>query len=128
MPSSILIKKNHNIESYVSRRLNLDKKKFKILPKDEIVEYEKIMNHDRLTTGLYAILWGLQYFNNVIIYGFDCFIDSKTHYFDSKIQRFFSNYIIRKGQKHNNKKEKDYIDKMILNKTIKRLEDCYDQR
>ena len=111
----------------MSKRLKLDRDKFKVVHKNEITEYENIMNHDRLTTGLYAILWGLKYFDNVIIHGFDFFIESKTHYFDSKIQRFLSNYILKKGHKHNNKREKEYVDKMILHQKIKRLEDCYDK-
>ena len=127
IPSSILDKKKDNVVNYVSKRLKLDQDKFKVVHKNEIIEYENIMNHDRLTTGLYAILWGLKYFDNVVIHGFDFFIESKTHYFDSKIQRFLSNYILKKGHKHNNKWEKEYVDKMILHQKIKRLEDCYDK-
>ncbi len=128
IPSSILSKKKDNVVNYVSKRLKLDRDKFKVVPKNEIIEYENIMDHDRPTTGLYAILWGLRYFDNVIIHGFDFFIESKTHYFDSKIQRFLSNYILKKGHKHNNEQEKEYVDKMILNKKIKRLEDCYNEQ
>ena len=127
IPSSILNKKKDNVVNYVSKRLKLNRDKFKVVHKNEIIEYENIMNHDRLTTGLYAILWGLKYFDNVIIHGFDFFIESKTHYFDSKIQRFLSNHILKKGHKHNNKREKEYVDKMILHQKIKRLEDCYDK-
>tara|TARA_Y100001970_G_C14171821_1_gene824599 strand:- start:460 stop:1065 length:606 start_codon:yes stop_codon:yes gene_type:complete len=124
IPSLILDAKKNEVIEHVSKRLKLNYDKFKVVPKNEIIEYENIINHNRLTTGLYAILWGLKYFNNVVIYGFDFFIDSKTHYFDSKFERFLSNYILRKGHKHDNKKEKEYVDKMILNKKIKRLEDC----
>ena len=127
IPSSILNKKKDNVVNYVSKRLKLDRDKFKVVHENEITEYENIMNHDRLTTGLYAILWGLKYFDNVIIHGFDFFIESKIHYFDSKIQRFLSNYILKKGHKHNNKREKEYVDKMILHQKIKRLGDCYDK-
>ena len=124
IPSLILDAKKDKVAEHVSKRLKLNYDKFKVVPKNEIIEYENIINHNRLTTGLYAILWGLKYFNNVVIYGFDFFIDSKTHYFDSKFERFINNYILKKGRKHDNKKEKEYVDKMILNKKIKRLEDC----
>ena len=128
IPSKILLKKQNVIENYVSKRLNLNINQFQISPINEIIEFEHIMNHDRLTTGLYAILWGLKYFDNVIIHGFDFFIDSKTHYFDSKIKKIISDYITTKGYKHNNKMEQDYVNKMILNEKIKKLEDCYDEK
>ena len=46
-----------NIESYITKRVNLDSNKITLLPKNQIEDYEGRVNHNRLTTGLYSIMW-----------------------------------------------------------------------
>ena len=123
IPSDILAKKEKNINKYVSNRLKLDNNKFEITPLNSIKNFEKKINHNRLTTGLYSILWATENYNEVIIHGFDFFINSKSHYYNSKIASIINEYFLKKGKKHDNHKEKDYVEKMIINKQVKRLVD-----
>ena len=123
IPSDILAKKEKNINNYVSNRLKLDNNKFEVAPLNSIKNFEKKINHNRLTTGLYSILWATENYNEVIIHGFDFFINSKSHYYNSKIASIINEYFLKKGKKHNNHKEKDYVEKMIINKQVKRLVD-----
>ena len=72
---------------------------------------------------MYSILWATENYNEVIIHGFDFFINSKSHYYNSKIASIINEYFLKKGKKHDNHKEKDYVEKMIINKQVKRLVD-----
>ena len=121
MPSKIFEKKEPNTESYVSNRLKLNKNKFNVVSKNDILNYEHKINNDRLTTGLYAIMWALNKYKNVYIHGFDFFIHSKSHYYDSKLMNFINENILNKGHKHNNQKEHDFINNLIDTNKIKRL-------
>ena len=123
IPSDILAKKEKNINNYVSNRLKLDNNRFEVTPLNSIKNFEKKINHNRLTTGLYSILWATENYNEVIIHGFDFFINSKSHYYNSKIASIINEYFLKKGKKHDNHKEKDYVEKMIINKQVKRLVD-----
>ena len=62
-------------------------------------------------------------FEKVYIHGFDFFINSKAHYYDSKLMNFVNNKILNKGHKHNNEHERNYVEKLITNKEIKLLND-----
>ena len=87
-------------------------------------EFEDYSNIKRPTTGLSSILWGLHNYNKVIIYGFDFFIDSKEHYYDSFIDRFFVNSgIIKRGRKHNNIAERSFVQKLIKEKQVITLQE-----
>ena len=123
IPSEVLTKKEENINTHVSNRLKLDSNKFEVIPLNSIKNFEKKINHNRLTTGLYSILWATENYNEVIIHGFDFFINSKSHYYNSKIASIINEYFLRKGKKHDNNKEKNYVEKMIRNKQVKRLVD-----
>ena len=123
IPSDILAKKEKNINNYVSNRLKLDNNRFEVTPLNSIKNFEKKINHNRLTTGLYSILCATENYNEVIIHGFDFFINSKSHYYNSKIASIINEYFLRKGKKHDNNKEKNYVEKMIRNKQVKRLVD-----
>ena len=121
IPSQILSKKQNYLDKYVSNRLKLEVNKFQIIPLELIKNFEEKINHLRLTTGLYSILWAIENYNEVIIHGFDFFINSKSHYYNSKITSIINEYFLKKGSKHNNLKEKEFVEKMIDNKKIKRL-------
>ena len=110
-----------NIENYITKRLNLDSNKITLLPKNQIEDYERTVNHNRLTTGLYSIMWAIDNYNKIYIHGFDFFLNSKSHYYDSKLMNFFNNKILNKGHKHDNKKEYDFIINLIKKEKIKRL-------
>ena len=76
IPSEILIKKQKNINYHVSNRLKLDSDKFEVIGLNSIKNFEEKVKHNRLTTGLYSILWAIEHYNEVIIHGFDFFINS----------------------------------------------------
>ena len=121
IPSRVFLKYKENILPYVSKRLNMENEKFLLIPKDDILNYEGIVGHTRLTTGLYAIMWTLKNYEDIYIHGFDFFINSKSHYYDSKIMNFVNENILNKGHKHDNRKEYDFVNSLIDRNKIKRL-------
>jgi len=123
IPSSIIIKKNDTLIKHVSKRLKLKATEFSIIPINDIQRYESSVGHRRLTTGITSILWGLDNFDEVFIHGFDFFIDSKSHYYDSKIYNFINQYILNKGHKHDNIKEHKFVQNLINNQKVNRLID-----
>ena len=101
----------------------MENNQYDIVSLEDIQSFEKKINHHRLTTGLYAILWAIKNYQEVIIHGYDFFIDSKTHYYNSKIANIFNQYIFKRGNKHNNESEKTFVEKMIEKNQIKKIED-----
>ena len=122
-PSEIIIKHQKNLKDYISRRVGQNCNNLTLLRLEEIRKYENEVGSNRLTTGLYAIKWALNNFEKVYIHGFDFFINSKAHYYDSKLMNFVNNKILNKGHKHNNEHERNYVEKLITNKEIKLLND-----
>ena len=81
---SVLQKKKEINTSKIEKRIGItNKKDYSIISLNEIKKYEKLCGCSRLTTGTYSILWSINNFSEVFIYGFDFFIDSKSHYFDN---------------------------------------------
>ena len=119
-PSEIIIKHQKNLKDYIARRVGQDYNNLTLLTLEEVKRYEKEVCSNRLTTGLYAIKWALNNFEKVYIHGFDFFINSKAHYYDSKLMNFVNNKILNKGHKHNNELEKKYVKRLIKNDKIKR--------
>ena len=122
-PSEIIIKHQKNLKHYIARRVGQDYNNLTLLTLEEIRRYETEVGSNRLTTGLYAIKWALNNFEKVYIHGFDFFINSKAHYYDSKLMNFVNNKILNKGHKHNNEHERDYVEKLITDKEIILLND-----
>ena len=122
-PSEIIIKHQKNLKDYIARRVGQNYNNLTLLRLKEIKRYETEVGSNRLTTGLYAIKWAMNNFKKVYIHGFDFFINSKAHYYDSKLMNFVNNKILNKGHKHNNEHERNYVEKLITNKEIKLLND-----
>ena len=117
---SIIQEKKDDCNQIVKSRLGT--KDFHLVKSDKIKSYERECDHNRLTTGTYAILWSIENFRQVYIYGFDFFINSKSHYFDNKIISTLKNKgVIPKAKKHDMYKEKAYIDNLLLNGKLKIL-------
>ena len=122
IPPKILAEKGGKIHDRIIRRLNTEK--YELVPKKYMDKFESEVNTQRLTTGTNSILWAIENFDRVFIHGFDFFIDSKTHYSDGKIKKWLiENGLIKKAQKHNTAKEKQYIEKLISQGKIIKLVD-----
>ena len=126
MTSQVILKKQANLNAHVSKRLKLDKEKYTTASLSDIQNFENQVGYNRLTTGLYSILWALKNYNEVIIHGFDFFQESKAHYYDNSLSKLLiKNNIIKKGQKHNNILEKQFVNNLINENKIKILKDIH---
>ena len=115
IPSSVQ-KKKGDINKIIKSRLGIQNNRYNQIAINKISEYEKKCHLDRLTTGTLSILWAIENYKEVYIYGFDFFIDSKSHYFDNKLISTMKNKgIIPKANKHDMNKEKTYIDNLVEN-------------
>ena len=122
IPPGILRRKKEKIHDRISRRLHIDKEKYFLIPLETMENYEILTGVKRPTTGTASILWAVENFEKVIIYGFDFFIDSKSHYNDNFITKCLIDWgINKKGGKHNMIAEKIYIEKLIQDKKVIQL-------
>ena len=119
IPPEILRRKKEKIHNLISRRLHINKEKYSLIPLGTMENYEILTEVKRPTTGTSCILWAIENFEDVIIHGFDFFIDSKSHYNDNFITKWLIDWgINKKGGKHNMMAEKIYIEKLIKDKKI----------
>ena len=110
IPPEILYRKGEAIHNRISKRLNISKEKYSLVPLEIMKEYEKQLGITRPTTGTSSILWALDNYQKVIIHGFDFFIDSKAHYNEKIINKWLIEIgINKKGEKHNMAIEKEHI-------------------
>ena len=124
IPPEILRRKKTTIHKRIVKRLNIEMNKYSLIPLETMENYEKITGIKRLTTGTSSILWAIDNFETVVIYGFDFFIESKAHYNDNFIVKWLTELgINRKGKKHNMVKEKLFINKLIKEKKVVQLTD-----
>ena len=73
-----------------------------------------MLSLERQTTGTKSILWAMENYHKVINHGFDFFQESKAHYYDNSLSKLLiKNNIIKKGQKHNNILEKQFVNNLI---------------
>jgi len=124
IPPEILRRKKEKIHDRISRRLHIDKEKYSLIPLETMENFEILTGVKRPTTGTSCILWAVENFENVIIHGFDFFIDSKSHYNDNFITKCLIDWgINKKAGKHNMMAEKIYIEKLIKDKKIIQLKE-----
>ena len=89
--------------------------------------YENTTNIKRPTTGLSCILWAMENYKNVIIHGFDFFMNSRHHYYDSfLLKKILDIGLTSRAKKHDNFAEKKYVDDLIRRKKIYNLSDVVD--
>lgn len=122
VPSSVYEKFYDSMEVRIKERQNLDKNQYELVPLKKIHEYEKLIQSDRITTGTSSILWALENYKRVVIHGFDFFINSKEHYFDSKLKKWISNNLYTPAKKHNTQIEMDFIHNQVKIGNIELLE------
>ena len=120
VPAEIQYEKEIRVIQRTPKRVGLNEHKYMLVPKEEMKSFEKLSKIKRPTTGLSSILWSLAHYKKVIIHGFDFFMDSQEHYYDSVINKLFVNSgIIKRGSKHNNRAEKKFVTELInKNKVI----------
>ncbi|CAI8216627.1 MAG: Uncharacterised protein [Flavobacteriaceae bacterium] len=121
VPSSVYVKYYDLMDARIKERQNLDKNQYYLVPLKKVYEYEELIKSDRITTGTSSILWAMENYKTVVIHGFDFFIDSKEHYYDSKIKKWLYNNILTRGKKHNTQREMDYINEQIELGKVKSL-------
>lgn len=122
VPSSVYEKFYDLMDVRIKDRQNLDINQYELVPLEKIHEYEKSIQSDRITTGTSSILWALENYKSVVIHGFDFFINSKEHYFDSKLKKWIYNNLLTLGRKHNTQIEMNFINNQIKIGNIKLLE------
>jgi hypothetical protein len=124
IPEDILKRKGEHIHGRIQKRLGVDRDRYKLVSRSEILEYESVLNAGRPTTGTSAILWSLERFERVVIHGFDFFIDTVAHYHDRPVTRWLiERGIIRKAGKHDMRQEKAFVERLILDGRVLRLGD-----
>ena len=124
IPPEILHRKGKTIYHRISKRLNISKEKYSLVPVETMEQYEKQLGVTRPTTGTSSILWAMEIYKKVIIHGFDFFIDSKIHYNENIIIKWLIDWgINKKAGKHNMIAEKQYIDKLIRENKVTPLKE-----
>ena len=124
IPPEILHRKGEAIYHRISKRLNISKEEYSLVPIKTMKQFEKQLGVTRPTTGTSSILWALGNYKKVIIHGFDFFIDSKTHYNENIIIKLLIDWgINKKAGKHNMIAEKQYIDKLIRGNKVTPLKE-----
>ena len=124
IPPEILHRKGEAIYHRISKRLNISKDKYSLVPLETMEQYEKQLGVTRPTTGTSSILWAMEIYKKVIIHGFDFFIDSKTHYNENIINKWLIDFgLNKKAGKHNMDAEKKYINSKIQENKVIQLKE-----
>ena len=124
IPPEILNRKGNSIHNRIQKRLNLNGNGYTCISLDKMLEYEKMCNIARLTTGTNAICWAMEHYEDVTIHGYDFFQKAKNHYFDGKLMNIAIKSGIKKyGKKHSLKDEKEFVFSLIKQNKIKQLLD-----
>lgn len=124
VPAEILARKGEAIHDRIQKRLGLPRERYELIAESDIRRYETLSGIMRPTTGLNAILWGLEHFEQVVIHGYDFFIDSQTHYNETPLMRWLIDKgIVKKGAKHDLSNEKAFVEYMMVQGRIIKLTD-----
>lgn len=124
IPSVVLLHKGELIHKRIQKRLGVEPGDYEMADLETIKTFEAQVGLPRLTTGTMAILWGLLNFEQVIIHGFDYFVESKSHYFDSPFKRWLvDSGLLSKARKHNVVEEKRFVETLIETEQVHRLLD-----
>ncbi len=122
IPYKILEKKADKIVERTSKRLKLNSDQYTLVSKEKMKYFEELSNIQRPTTGLNSILWSLDNYKKIFIYGFDFFLKGKEHYYDSSIRKKIANLnIIATAKKHDNEGERLFVQGLVQEKRIVQL-------
>ena len=122
IPYEILEKKADKIVKRTSKRLKLNSDQYTLVSKEKMKCFEELSNIQRPTTGLNSILWSLDNYKKIFIYGFDFFLKGKEHYYDSSIRKKIANLnIMATAKKHDNEGERLFVQGLVQEKRIVQL-------
>ncbi len=122
IPPVVLNHKGEAIHSRIEKRLGT--KKYSLLPLEIMSEMETSCGLNRPTTGFFAIYFFYLLGLDVTLYGFDFFVGSTAHYFDSPLKRWLKDKgLIKKAAKHDVRGEKEFVEALIQKGHVKVLHD-----
>ena len=120
IPPAVLEHKGDAIHDRIRRRLGTEQ--YFMLPIDIMEQMEQECSIDRPTTGFFTVYFFYLLGLDVTVHGFDFFVETTSHYFDSPLKRWLKDKgFIRKAGKHNVQGEKTFIEDLIRTKKIKQL-------
>ncbi len=120
IPPSVLEHKGEAIHPRIQKRLGTNK--YTMLPLEIMSQMEKTAGIDRPTTGFFAIYYLYLLGLDITLHGFDFFVGSTAHYFDSPLKRWLKEKgLIRKAAKHDINREKEFVENLIRQGQIKVL-------
>ena len=124
IPREILYRKGERIHNRISKRLNISKEEYSLVPIETMEQFEEQLGVTRLTTGTSSILWALENYQTVVIHGFDFFIDSNSDYNENVINKWLIDWgIKKKGGKHDLTVEKQFIENQIKENKLIQLKE-----
>lgn len=124
IPEEILRVKGEGIHERIQTRLGVERDRYELVPRSEILDYERTMGASRPTTGTSAVLWALKRYERVVIHGYDFFINSQAHYYDRLATRWLvEKGIVKKAGLHDVQKEKACIERLVAEGRVLRLSD-----
>ncbi|MBC8376732.1 MAG: glycosyltransferase family 29 protein [FCB group bacterium] len=120
IPPVVLKHKGDTIHPRITKRLGT--KNYALLPIEIMSEMESSCGLDRPTTGFFAIYFFYLLGLDLTLHGFDFFVGSTAHYFDSPLKRWLKEKgLIRKAGKHDVSGEKEFVESLIGQEKIKLL-------
>lgn len=120
IPPVVLKHKGDAIHKRIQKRLGTND--YVLLPESVMSEMETSCGLDRPTTGFFTIYFFYLLGLNVTLHGFDFFVGSTAHYFDSPVKRWLKEKgWIKKAGKHDVSGEKAFIENLIQSGDVKRL-------
>ncbi|NQT62577.1 MAG: glycosyltransferase family 29 protein [Candidatus Marinimicrobia bacterium] len=120
IPPVVLKHKGDAIHPRIAKRLGTNN--YALLPLEIMSEMESSCGLDRPTTGFFAIYFFYLLGLDVTLHGFDFFVGSTAHYFDSPLKRWLKEKgLIRKAGKHDVSGEKEFVESLIGQEKIKLL-------
>ncbi len=122
IPPSELIRKGEKIHPRIRKRLQIPAGRYELVPLYTMKIFAQSSGVSRPTTGLAAILWALENYDEVVIHGFDFFLSSKGHYNDSIITRWLiASGLMKKAKNHDLFGEKNYVRSLHQSEKLKLL-------
>ena len=122
VPYDILKIKEEEVIKRTPKRLGLDPEKYQLVSMEKMKQYEIDSNIKRPTTGFNSIMWSMENYKNVIIHGFDFFLNNKHHYYDSFLTKIKVNIgLTGRAKLHDNAAENKFVKQLIIANKIKTL-------